>query len=500
MSRFLAPVSCLLLLAGSLPAQPQKRPAPIPLVLTPAGLPVPALRFRLLPELRDQTPGNGAVHYRKAGELIEKIPPVQGQRAALSLQMYEWEKLPPSELPRDEARKALALYKEPFELLARGARSEYCDFEIAQRIREKGIGALLPECQQMRNASMLLGVQLRLELADGRPDLALRTLQTAYAIGRHVADEPTLVNGLVGIAITVRANDALQLVLSQPKTPNLSWSLITLPQPFIDLRRPFQGERLMYYSVFPGLQEVASNLDAGPMPAEQLQKLGKVLVGLLAEDRIQASIFDNLPLPVQQMANRVTLGSSIRARHVIAKKALIAVGRPADQIEKWPHLQVALLHALLELDQLSDEMLKWQALPHWQNAAPLEALQKKIRRPVIRGPDAPAIPLAPLLLPPVQKILLNREKLERQFAALRLIEAIRLYAANHEGKLPPSLAAIKEVPLPVCPLTGKSFEYRLEGERAILSAPPAPPSAPTVQPLRYGITLRRPEERNQVQP
>ncbi len=117
------------------------------------------------------------------------------------------------------------------------------------------------------------------------------------------------------------------------------------------------------------------------------------------------------------------------------------------------------------------------------------------------GPESPAIPLARLALPATQRVLLARDRLERQFVALRLIEAIRLYAANHQGKLPPTLADVKEVPLPVCPLTGKSFAYRVEDDKAYLSAPPTPKAAgPTIPPLQYEIRLRSMEERKPVQP
>ncbi len=155
-----------------------------------------------------------------------------------------------------------------------------------------------------------------------------------------------------------------------------------------------------------------------------------------------------------------------------------------------------MMHAVLEYDQLFDEFLQWQAFPHWQSAEHLEAIQTKIKASRSRGPDVPAIPLAPLLLPAVSKVLLARERLERQFAIYRVIETLRLYAANHAGKLPATLADIKEVPLPVCPLTGKSFEYRLEGERALLSAPPAPKTAGNrIKPLRYEIILRSSQNR-----
>ena len=60
--------------------------------------------------------------------------------------------------------------------------------------------------------------------------------------------------------------------------------------------------------------------------------------------------------------------------------------------------------------------------------------------------------------------------MERDFTSLRIIEALRLYAYNHEGKLPESLDDIKEVPIPQSnPLTGKPFSYRLEGDTAVLT-------------------------------
>ena len=55
------------LVAGVSAARAQPRPAlgPIKLTLSPAAEPVPALRYLLLPELSEQTPGNAAqVYYR----------------------------------------------------------------------------------------------------------------------------------------------------------------------------------------------------------------------------------------------------------------------------------------------------------------------------------------------------------------------------------------------------------------------------------------------------
>ncbi len=338
--------------------------------------------------------------------------------------------------------------------------------------------------QDMRLAALLLSLKARLELADDRPDLALRTLQTAYALGRHVGAEPTLICSLVGMAIVGVANSVLEQVLCHPKTPNLSVSLIALPQPFLDMRRPIEGERLLAYANFPGLVEVARDPDAGPLPPEQIEKITKVLFSEFLDSN-----------PDFPQGDRPLLAIRIRNNHEAAKKALIAAGRPREQIEKWPHVQVAVMYALLVFDRGFDEVLKREAVPLWQRNERPAATETGLGQNTRKA----ATPIVRLLVAHQPEVLIPhvlraRDRLERQFAALRLIEAIRLYAANHGAKLPLTLVDIKEVPLPVCPVTGKSFEYRVEGDKAFLSAPPVPKAAdPNIPLLRYEITLRRAE-------
>ena len=61
-----------------------------------------------------------------------------------------------------------------------------------------------------------------------------------------------------------------------------------------------------------------------------------------------------------------------------------------------------------------------------------------------------------------------------KIAALRCVEAVRLYAAAHDGQLPASLEDVKDVPLPLDPVHGKPFEYRVVGDRAFFACPPFP--------------------------
>src|SRR5262249_62142375 len=57
------------------------------------------------------------------------------------------------------------------------------------------------------------------------------------------------------------------------------------------------------------------------------------------------------------------------------------------------------------------------------------------------------------------------------------------------AKPPAGLANLREVPVPMDPMTGQAFAYVLNGDRATLAAA-APPDMPTEQ-LRYELTWKR---------
>jgi hypothetical protein len=82
--------------------------------------------------------------------------------------------------------------------------------------------------------------------------------------------------------------------------------------------------------------------------------------------------------------------------------------------------------------------------------------------------------------------------LERRFAVLKHIEALRLYAADHQGQLPEKLIDVP-VPLPVDPFTGKPFLYSLEGATAHLrGSSPRGQENNIVFNVHYEITIRKP--------
>jgi hypothetical protein len=98
--------------------------------------------------------------------------------------------------------------------------------------------------------------------------------------------------------------------------------------------------------------------------------------------------------------------------------------------------------------------------------------------------------LARLLLPSIDKVFWGNNRLERHLAALRAVEALRIYAAAHDGKLPEKLSDITEVPVPGNPGTGQAFEYHLEGDSATLVSQ-VPGETDSMHGIRYRVKIRK---------
>jgi len=418
--------------------------------------------------------------------------------------MDRWMAAPLKDFPREEVGKLLKQCETTFQETEAGARSEDCDWGLTEKLRKTGVSTLLPDVQEMRAIASLLQLRIRLELAEGRTDKAVGTLRTGFALARHVADQPTLICALVGIAVASLMETRLEEVVQQPDAPNLYWALADLPRPFIDLHKPFQGERVMAYGSFPGVAEAAADLNAKPWTPEQVLK-GADLRLLLEEER--------LPLP--EAAETAALAFRVLARHEGAKKRLIEQGRPKELVDAMPHLQVAMLDAFLQYDQLFDDSMKWQGLPYWEAQPGMKKAQERHVK-ILEDKNGPTLPIARLLLPAVLKIVAARVRCDvwldgeferstqvlkivaarvrcdRRIAALRCVEAVRLYAAAHDGKLPASLDDIKDVPLPPDPVNGKPFDYRVAGDRAYLSCLPIPdqPANNATMPT-YELSIKR---------
>src|SRR4051794_34051073 len=135
----------LLLLTAS-PSLTQEEGSAVPavrLMLAPAGEPTPALKYHLLPELRELKPGNAALLYYRAfspGWLTHLQPKV-----AKRLGEHEEH---PDKVPLTEFR--WLLHDKALQEIDLAARRAYCDWELTERVRKDGVDLLLPDIRGFR--------------------------------------------------------------------------------------------------------------------------------------------------------------------------------------------------------------------------------------------------------------------------------------------------------------------------------------------------------------
>ena len=434
--------------AAPCPAQETKTPAETLIRLSVAGAaePRPALRYLLLPELKETSPGNPIQEYLKCN--------LEQYRFAFDEREFEQRKallsMPLEELPSPDVPQ---LSRVALEHADRAARLDNPDWQILLKLKENGVATLLPDVQGMRNLARALQGRLRNEIASGRLGDAIRTAKTMFAMSRHMGEHPTMIGDLIGIAIALSAIEPLQEMLEHPDCPNLYWALTNLPDPFITIKKGLDGERLIVETVFRDLDQAA------PMNAGQIKH---------AIDELEKldSLFNTGQVNNQTASLPAYLAECTKnpERMAEARKHLISGGLPEASAKTFPPEQVILLDEARACLIRFDDLAKLMVLPAWQF--------EEATRPSRTAAQEPAF-FADLILRFLPLLRQAQARLEQRFALLRHVEALRMYAAAHNA-FPSNLSEIL-VPLPADSISGKPFSYESSGKTAHLRGTPPRP-------------------------
>jgi hypothetical protein len=466
-----------LCLALAPPALAQRQPGdPIRLTVEPAKAPARPLKYAFQFELVAQKSGNAATDYKEAGKLYGDTVNSTGTSGE---QIDAWVDSALKDFPVKDVEEFFKKNKDILLHLETGARREQCDWGHREGLAKRGINLTIPEIQDMRGLVRVVALHCRLNVAKGKIDESLQDVRLGMVMARHVAESPLLISDLVSLALTSVMLARVDEIIQQPGAPNLYAVLSALPAPYVPLSKAIEGEKLGLCGTFPGLADSVGDLNAGPMTEEQVQGCTKVLGDI---DR---------GLAQNPLATLVALNISMK--HEKAKEALIAAGRPKDKVEAMPHFQVALLHAFLVLEPSYDEMLTVQKLPPWEALPKAREVSRQIREKATKiDNNGPALNLIfKQFLPAYDRIMRAQIRADRRIAALRCVEAIRQYAAAHDGQLPARLSDIKDVMLPVDPLIGKPFEYQVVEKTAVLKgAIPAEEKNRPAEWLTYEVTIK----------
>ena len=194
-----AAVACLALTCVS--AEPEiPETEPVAFSISPAKAPIPALRYQFLPEVRDLTTGNAATIYYRAFDSNAS----DSKAKERDEQVGKWLEMPFDEFKKVPRKDIDAVFDSVvLKDLDKAARKSYCDWDLTERIREDGIDLIVPGFG-VKKVADLLALRARADIAAGRFDQAARSLETGFQYARHLAEGPTLMHGIFGIAAACR--------------------------------------------------------------------------------------------------------------------------------------------------------------------------------------------------------------------------------------------------------------------------------------------------------
>ncbi len=312
-------------------------PRVVTLVLQPSKLDT-GVHYSLLPAAANRKDGDGATFYNKA---------VKAMPNGLDMgKVWNCLQIPLSQMSQAEAEAILQQAQATLQFISQGAQCQACNWPPSQPT------SMPQDLPAYRQLAALVCVKARVEIVKNQYGDAISTLRTGMSAAAHIGNAPSVVQSLVGIAMTRMMLQRVEELAQMPNSPNLYAAIKALPNPMIDVNVPIASER---------------------------NSLSMRVLGLF------------------NMAQQLTNDAEERC------------GRLAHR--------------------------------------------------------------------------LNAES-----AALQCVEALRHYAATHNNQLPAQLGDIPDVQLPNDPATGKLFNYRLEGTKAILEVSPPKGGTPR-DGMRYEITV-----------
>lgn len=449
------------------------------LTLTPAPEPRPALKYLLRPPYRMLQPGDATGNYYRA--LLMDAEQASELRKQYAERWEDWLSESPASL--NEMKEWVAKYQHIYKELETATYREQLGVDLRFRDLEglATIEFLLPDAQRMRELARMLQVKVRIEITEGRVEDAIETLRVGYRLAEAAAKTPTLINDLVGVAIGSMMTAELTRLIAHPGAPNLYWGIASLPHPVIDLRDGMDWESGVPWQIFPFLRDPETAVHS----ADHWRQL--IMDAYLNAHQLSGT-YAGKPGPLDELAATVLMMKS----YPLAKGALVDSGMDRDKVEAMPVGQVVAIHTARSLTYAYDETFKWMYLPSGQVYSRWAATEQRLHQEgyfsqgrMFRG----SLPIADVLLPGLAQAWIASVRLERQLAALQTIEAIRMYAAAHGNAFPASLDMIDEVLVPNDPLFEKPFEYRVEGDEAVIEMLPRGAGFRQTDVCRYVIRI-----------
>ena len=359
----------------------------------------------------------------------------------------------------DDAKKFVEQYAEVFQLLERGSRCEFYDLGISYRESSFIPNAVYSPVQHVRDLTRVLQIKILLEIYEGRYEDAVKSARIGMEMAKHIGDQPTLVCPLVGIAIHGIMHAALMELLDRPDAPNLYWAVTNRPNPYFHFAQSAQAEKAMLNQMFPLLKKATD--DPNTLSGEEWK-----LFCRQADQMIQEMSDDETASEESHPA------ISVETAYPGAREWLKQQGKTDEEIDAMSKENVVGLQAVHDIQFVWGDQYNAVYLPIWERLHDPEKDEPFYYRKSLAHLSPYARMLGGQFVPALDAGRQAFRRVQLQNDTLRISQALRIYMAEHDGKLPEKLEEIKSVPVPcVDPYTGKPFRYRLENGVGIIEIP-----------------------------
>jgi hypothetical protein len=447
--------------------------------ITPAGAPTPTFKYRFSFLPHETTAGNAATHYLRSFADRSFSAPVDRVYEKYGDAFDEWnsnsgvaiEDL--LETPAKEASKQFDEYID--QNIERATRCRKCDWGYAlEDMRGPDVlGFVLPSVQDTRSVSRVLALRTRVAIAEKRFEDAVHLMRMNYQLAASVNEMDLIICSLVAIAEAGITNGTVIDLMATPGSPNMYWALTELPRPIVDLRESVRMDVTMINRIFPKLFEAEGKVKSveqwRQLLVEIVQSAATVSALTSGKQSLEHS-GDQTPPTLEQLAMHLAPTVIGILSYENLKQQLIKNGEEAQRVEAMPVAQVLTNSMVRSLNKFSNDTERWIYLPFAQAKAGMRQEEKNLMKAERDAFRRPGGILSSMLLPATEQVFIGQMRVQRDIDALRVIEAIRMHAAE-TGQLPPTLDDISVVPIPMNPATNKPFEYQLNDGTATLELP-----------------------------
>jgi len=448
------------------------------LTVHPAAATQPS-EYRLLPGLAELTPGNAVPLYLMV-QIVFPDDKTTEEVLYPENHKYDWLDTPIDQFPAKYTQRLLDEYADALAYGDLAARRRDVVWDVGWRERAASGTKYMAYLNGMHHLAIVTAFRARWQVSRKDWPSAAYSLQTTLAMSRQVAREPAQLHARISEVIAeIAINDGAEEWVSRAGSPNLYWALSQLPHPWLEPRAPGQDESYDWELKY--TNPLVYSAIEGDLPPEQWPRRIRQMVGM-GED--ETAPYTRSAARIEDLSRQL-----IESAYPRAVAYLVSHGTPRAKTDAMSKEQAVGTYLCREYRSARDELCKALILPFpqlqdqmlstWREIAPdkqplsenplVDALLVYHQIEEVMGPRRPAY-AAPTLL----RMRYDLLRPDREIAMFRTIEALRDYAAHHDGRPPERLDQVTELLLPTDPITGEPFEYELHGNVATLK-PHVPP-------------------------